>query len=471
MLVRTLLCRAPPKVVVLSMTANGGALAAALRQLGFHPYTFEDTFRRGHIVHHPQEWIAVLRREKPFDPALLDGDRADANVDSRRSSSTGSRASSSTPPYDALVGPPATLAFEAVLAVCPRSTRVILVEEPDKLAWESEVKQVLQPAEQLARRLSRYHFDSKLHVLLQDMFDMQAALRHSLSGTSGASSSSGGNASSTSAVGVGGRRPAYPGAPLHIASGAKGGGAKPLGRLTSEDLQHTLVASLELFEARVKEVVPKDRLLVYRLGEGWGPLCQFLGVPVPTAVAGGLGESSPRRLATSESSNDKNLTAGTASKDRQVSRPMAEGDPEVEEAPFPPHSTGLEAFTELQHGLRKMQCVLIGAVTIAVLLALLALDRVRQAFVEFMRGYHRKFHDTVLPVVLERKNSSEGLSFRELMVMSKRATVQFGEEYKASGTAGSDLKSTVDLVVGKGSTDGAASAALTQPSTTTTTSA
>jgi hypothetical protein len=31
----------------------------------------------------------------------------------------------------------------------------------------------------------------------------------------------------------------------------------------------------------VKNVVPPDRLLVYTVQEGWEPLCEFLGVPVP----------------------------------------------------------------------------------------------------------------------------------------------------------------------------------------------
>ena len=31
----------------------------------------------------------------------------------------------------------------------------------------------------------------------------------------------------------------------------------------------------------VRRVVPADRLLVYEVKEGWGPLCSFLGVPVP----------------------------------------------------------------------------------------------------------------------------------------------------------------------------------------------
>jgi hypothetical protein len=38
----------------------------------------------------------------------------------------------------------------------------------------------------------------------------------------------------------------------------------------------------------VKRLVPKDRLLVYEVSEGWGPLCEFLGVPVPE------GKSFPR---------------------------------------------------------------------------------------------------------------------------------------------------------------------------------
>jgi hypothetical protein len=35
--------------------------------------------------------------------------------------------------------------------------------------------------------------------------------------------------------------------------------------------------------ARVREVIPADRLLVYEVADGWEPLCSFLGVPVPEA--------------------------------------------------------------------------------------------------------------------------------------------------------------------------------------------
>lgn len=34
----------------------------------------------------------------------------------------------------------------------------------------------------------------------------------------------------------------------------------------------------------VQRVVPKDRLLVFRVSEGWEPLCQFLGCPVPEGI-------------------------------------------------------------------------------------------------------------------------------------------------------------------------------------------
>jgi hypothetical protein len=41
------------------------------------------------------------------------------------------------------------------------------------------------------------------------------------------------------------------------------------------------IAAFEAHVAAVKSAIPADRLLVYELGSGWGPLCAFLGVPVP----------------------------------------------------------------------------------------------------------------------------------------------------------------------------------------------
>jgi hypothetical protein len=42
--------------------------------------------------------------------------------------------------------------------------------------------------------------------------------------------------------------------------------------------------AIEVFERHNEEVkrrVPPERLLVYEVQEGWGPLCEFLGVPEP----------------------------------------------------------------------------------------------------------------------------------------------------------------------------------------------
>src|SRR5947199_317711 len=47
-----------------------------------------------------------------------------------------------------------------------------------------------------------------------------------------------------------------------------------------EDRAHAVEVFNRHNEA-VKQAVAPDRLLVYEVKEGWGPLCSFLGVPVP----------------------------------------------------------------------------------------------------------------------------------------------------------------------------------------------
>lgn len=42
-----------------------------------------------------------------------------------------------------------------------------------------------------------------------------------------------------------------------------------------------LIAAFEAHVAAVKVAIPADQLLVFQVAEGWGPLCAFLGVPVP----------------------------------------------------------------------------------------------------------------------------------------------------------------------------------------------
>ena len=46
----------------------------------------------------------------------------------------------------------------------------------------------------------------------------------------------------------------------------------------------TRTHAIQVFNAHngdVRRSVPRERLLVYESGEGWEPLCDFLGLPVP----------------------------------------------------------------------------------------------------------------------------------------------------------------------------------------------
>jgi len=45
-----------------------------------------------------------------------------------------------------------------------------------------------------------------------------------------------------------------------------------------------LMKAFAAHQSAVRAAIPADRLLVYQVKEGWGPLCAFLGVPVPAAA-------------------------------------------------------------------------------------------------------------------------------------------------------------------------------------------
>jgi hypothetical protein len=48
-----------------------------------------------------------------------------------------------------------------------------------------------------------------------------------------------------------------------------------------DDREH-MIAAFERHTAEVKRAIPRNRLLVLDVKEGWKPLCDFLGVPVPS---------------------------------------------------------------------------------------------------------------------------------------------------------------------------------------------
>ncbi len=51
--------------------------------------------------------------------------------------------------------------------------------------------------------------------------------------------------------------------------------------LDKKHVEGNTVEAMKREIAEIKQVVPKDQLLVYTVTKGWGPLCKFLGVPVP----------------------------------------------------------------------------------------------------------------------------------------------------------------------------------------------
>lgn len=63
-----------------------------------------------------------------------------------------------------------------------------------------------------------------------------------------------------------------------------GNGRRIVAEQTFGDRAHVKEAALAAFRRRREEVVaalPPERLLVFDVAEGWGPLCRFLNVPVP----------------------------------------------------------------------------------------------------------------------------------------------------------------------------------------------
>ncbi len=48
----------------------------------------------------------------------------------------------------------------------------------------------------------------------------------------------------------------------------------------ADDPAHAM-AVFERHNAAVRAAIPPERLLTYRVGDGWAPLCAFLGLPVP----------------------------------------------------------------------------------------------------------------------------------------------------------------------------------------------
>ncbi len=61
--------------------------------------------------------------------------------------------------------------------------------------------------------------------------------------------------------------------------------------IAADSAPGSLAAAIERHNAEVIATVPSDRLLVWSVGEGWEPLCEFLEIPVPDAPFPRMNES------------------------------------------------------------------------------------------------------------------------------------------------------------------------------------
>ncbi|KAH8607232.1 hypothetical protein ERJ75_001443700 [Trypanosoma vivax] len=295
----------------------GGTMEAALRLLGYQPYTFRHVFTKGRASTHPQEWCTLLDRKKRFDFAILEGSQGDRG-------------------FDALVGPPCTLAFEAILKECPRSTRVILVDEADKESWAFEANALWGPLLKQTERSARRRAGVHLHEMVQKMM---AGMVEEVSG----------------------RRKRLPPA-----------------------------AALDALEQHIKEVVPRDRLLVYRLGDGWEPLCSFLAVPVPTSPGG-------------------------------------------EPLPFPPRDDGAADIVYLVERLQRVERV-VWWVTCALIAGAIVLYAPFCAQLrDIVAAYYEDYCLAFEPVLEESMAAGGKITLRQALVLAKNTTMSFEEKWRQRG--------------------------------------
>lgn len=344
----------PLSAIVLTMVPNGGAVGKAFKVLGYSPYLLEDTFTKGRALTHPQEWLGILEGQKDFSTYFL-----------QRTP----REKKSLPAYNCLIGPPATLAFESILEKCPRSTRVILVEEPDKDSWARDMQLVVST-------VSNYKNHSGPGLILYNMINIMMDF-------------------------------------YRCVAARRGAGKSSLYRhrsLTATPSAERLAGSLELFEEHVKTVVPAERLLVYRVGDGWEPLCSFLGVEVP-------------RLGSDSSS------------------PVLD---------FPVHDNGMDAFIQIRNALSISRRVVgVGALLLlsaVFTLSWYAISEFREELQLFYRFTRSKFQPYIegesAGQVEENEKaaspangassvspSSPSLGFRKAMILAKRSALEYGEEF------------------------------------------
>ncbi|EPY36112.1 hypothetical protein STCU_00749 [Strigomonas culicis] len=238
------------------MLPDGGALTPALRELGYTPYSLQSSFQKGNASTHPVAWSLLFDRKTAYDKNLFTK-------------------------FDAFVGPPAAMVYNVILRDCPEYTKVVLVEEVDKEKWANEYDAYMGPLLRATKRTQRNKVSQAFTNMLKQMVVSGVPTSESTAKMERYSYNKKSNLSSST--------------DLHkaFATAEKGGRASARGEVAKEgaeveakeqsdgELKNPRAIALERFEESVKMLVPPSRLLVYRYGEGWEPLCQFLEKAVP----------------------------------------------------------------------------------------------------------------------------------------------------------------------------------------------
>ncbi|ORC86512.1 uncharacterized protein TM35_000271020 [Trypanosoma theileri] len=224
----TICCRV--RVLCLTVVPDGGAMTLALKKLGYVPYSLRSVFQHGHAKHHPIVWSTLLHHNsnpsKQLEPSTQQKEQEKGEKEKEEEGRVDMRLFSD---YDAIVGPPALVLYDRLLRECPEYTKVILVTQEDKAQWVQEYETHVLPLLKKTRRLSRHRIAEAFHNMISKMFPQN--------------------------------------------------GEKNI--WTKKGTTEERVEALEGYEAIVCKRIPKSRLLVYRYGDGWEPLCAFLEKEVP----------------------------------------------------------------------------------------------------------------------------------------------------------------------------------------------
>ena len=232
--------------------------------------------------------------------------------------------------FDCIVGPPAAIAFDRVLRDCPSFTKVVLVEEADKEGWARDVEQHITPLLEVTKKTSKRSIGKYFHTMIELMLPND----------------------------------------------------KKLGR----------AAALEMFEERAKRSIPEERLLVYQHGDGWGPLCAFLGKEVP-----------------------------------------------ADDIPFPPEeSNNFECCSQLEDRMKRAENLTMYVTVVFVLMSAImfwpVLNNIWGVVQEYYADYRLAF--STEGANLQREGREKDMTLRKAMVLSKKVTMDFEEKWQGKSVVG-----------------------------------